>query len=139
MKDSKQDEETPALTFAQIKNTCCCCGKNHKVTDCPVRNSIPKEQWHIHKAKEVEHYNQIAEEIRRVLANDEALARNASASSTAPTTPSSNATVAGGTTSEDWTMFTLNQVSTPSEDYRELMTLDSGSTKGHDVGDSILV
>ena len=76
----------------------------------------------------MEHYHQIAEEIRRVLANDEALARNASASSTAPTTPSSNTTATGGTTSEDWTMFALNQVSTPSEDYRELMMLDSGSS-----------
>ena len=37
------------MTFARMKKkaTCYCCGKNHKVNDCPLKDNIPKDQWWI--------------------------------------------------------------------------------------------
>ena len=46
----RDDEETPKLSFAQLKNMCWCCGSaEHKLPDCPKKNSTPKEKWHVNE------------------------------------------------------------------------------------------
>ena len=52
--DSKRDkeDETPALSFAQMEGKCYCCGKGgHKSPQCRHKDR-PKDQWAINKAKE---------------------------------------------------------------------------------------
>ena len=52
-KNEREKEETPpALSFATMRNQCYCCGyKDHKLPDCPIRETTPKDQWHINKTK----------------------------------------------------------------------------------------
>ena len=49
----KTSNETNATSFAQggKDKTCYCCGKNgHLSPECPDKNTIKKEDWHIKKA-----------------------------------------------------------------------------------------
>ena len=53
--DDKQDGEainTPDLTFIQMEGKCYCCGlAGHQSDKCQKRDSIPRDQWAINKAK----------------------------------------------------------------------------------------
>ena len=124
--DSKKEEtsSSPGLSFAQLRNECYCCGKSHKLPDCPERNSRPKAQWHINKAKEVKQYNSMVASIEKTMNADDATA----ASSVTQDTGAA-ASQAGGSTSQGntWQFFNFN-VSHQEDDLREYMTLDSGAS-----------
>ena len=68
--DNREQRDAPSLSFAQMRNTCYCCGKNHKLPDCPDRHSTPKDQWHINKAKEAKMYQNMVTDIERTMNED---------------------------------------------------------------------
>jgi hypothetical protein len=48
-------EEVPALSFIQMEGRCYCCGnKGHMADKCPRKDKIPKTEWAISKAKNLE-------------------------------------------------------------------------------------
>ena len=48
----KNDDESPALSFAQLEGKCYCCGKQgHKSPDCYQKNKITREEWAINKTQ----------------------------------------------------------------------------------------
>jgi hypothetical protein len=48
----KEDDDTPALSFAQMEGKCYCCGKpGHRSPDCRQKDKIPKEEWVINKSQ----------------------------------------------------------------------------------------
>jgi hypothetical protein len=49
---SKEDDEVPALPFAQMEGKCHCCGKpEHRSPDFRQKDKIPKEEWVINKSQ----------------------------------------------------------------------------------------
>ena len=62
-----KDEDDIKLSFAQMKSTCYCCGKNHKLTDCPDKMTKLKNEWHINKAKEAKQFQGIVKEIEKMM------------------------------------------------------------------------
>ena len=59
------------LSFAQIKNSCYCCGKNHKLPYCPDRHKVAKDDWHINKTKEAKQYQSfVTNEIKSTMVED---------------------------------------------------------------------
>ena len=46
-KPDKKDKDSDELklSFAQMRNVCWCCGKNHKLPDCLDKLQIAKENW----------------------------------------------------------------------------------------------
>ena len=57
---SEEDKPITNLSFAQMKNACYCCGKNHKLPDCPEKDRIPRSDWHINGTKEMKNFQQMA-------------------------------------------------------------------------------
>ena len=55
-KPKSKDKDDTQFTFAQMRNSCYCCGKNHKLPDCPDKMTTPKDKWHINKARETKQY-----------------------------------------------------------------------------------
>ena len=52
--ENKNDDESPALSFAQLEGKCYCCGKpGHKSPDCYSKSKIPREEWAINKVQMV--------------------------------------------------------------------------------------
>jgi hypothetical protein len=48
----KEDDDAPALSFAQMEGKCYCCGKpGHQSPDCRQKDKIPKEEWEINKSQ----------------------------------------------------------------------------------------
>ena len=52
-KNNQKREENGNSSFAQAsdKKTCYACGKDHTLYKCPVKDDIPRSQWHINKKK----------------------------------------------------------------------------------------
>jgi hypothetical protein len=51
-KKSKEDNEVPTLSFAQMEGKCYCCGKpGHRSPDCRQKDKIPKDEWVINKSQ----------------------------------------------------------------------------------------
>jgi len=69
-KKSQHDNEKPELSFAQMKNVCYCCGKNHKLPDCPTRWQTPKEDWHINKDKTAKKFQNMVANINKTMQED---------------------------------------------------------------------
>ena len=63
-------DKVPELNFAQMKNICYCCGKNHKLPDCPDRWKTPKEEWHINKDKTAKKYQHMVANINKTMQDD---------------------------------------------------------------------
>ena len=123
---NKDKEETPTLSFAQLRNTCYCCGKNHKLPDCPVRHSTPKDQWHINKAKEAQQYQQMVADIESTMNNDIRSASGGDTVVSAPPTSTSSLTTA--TTANDTSWHFFNLLSAQDKDLVEQIIIDSGSS-----------
>ena len=80
---SEEDKPITNLSFAQMKNTCYCCGKNHKLPDCPEKDRIPRSDWYINKTKEMKNFQQMAKVTKEIEGH---LNTNSSTSSTIPST-----------------------------------------------------
>ena len=70
--ENKDSAAKLSMSFSQLKkkNVCYCCGKTHALSDCPIKNTTPKQEWHINKLKQsktVAAYNQIVDEIKSVI------------------------------------------------------------------------
>ena len=52
--ENKDSAAKLSMSFSQLKkkNVCYCCGKTHALTNCPLRNTTPKQEWHINKLKQ---------------------------------------------------------------------------------------
>ena len=92
------------LSFSQVKKKglCYCCGKQHALTDCPNKNTTPKDQWYINKlqqSKAVNAYNEIKQEIKDVL-----VPARSQAPTQAPSSSASVGTVTNPNTS-GWEFF----------------------------------
>ncbi len=107
-------EEVQNLSFAQMANQCYCCGKNHKLPDCPTKDSTPKEKWHINKAKEAKLYQAIAADINKVMSE------SSNTGSTAASTSSEGSFVAWQFLNADLTKSDIN--------LKDAMVLDTAST-----------
>ena len=134
-KGKEEHSDTPSLSFAQIKNTCYCCGSTaHKLPDCPKRASTPKDQWYINRTKEMKSYNSMVTKINKSMSHMQATPSVASPSDTnssVTTTPSIAATSA--TSTSTWQFgnffnFHSKDDGKPQEDLSEYMILDSGSS-----------
>ena len=85
--ENKDSAAKLSMSFSQLKkkNVCYCCGKTHALTDCPLRNSTPKQEWHINKLKQTKTvlaYNQIVDEIKSVMFPNRSTAPTADSSVT---------------------------------------------------------
>ena len=126
--ENKDSAAKLSMSFSQLKkkNVCNCCGKTHALTDCPLRNTTPKQEWHINKLKQtktVSAYNQIVDEMKSVMFPNR---------STAPTADSSVTSASTTTTyrpDQTWQLFTFVGAGVDSgQDYRNTFVLDSGSS-----------
>ena len=68
--NDKDKDKAPELSFAQMKNECYCCGKNHKLPDCPDRWKTPKDEWHINKNKAAKKYQNMVANINKTMQQD---------------------------------------------------------------------
>ena len=119
------DRESPPLSFAQMCNTCYCCGKNHKLPDCPDRHSMPKDKWHINKVKEAKQYQNMVQEIEKTMNED---IRSTTASDNA-SVGTSSLTMSTNTREKKWHFFSFSQQDLQEqEDMENTMILDSGSS-----------
>ena len=125
-KDKDKDEDKPSgLSFAQMKSVCYCCGKGHKLDDCPTKHSTPKDQWHINKAKESKQYQAMVASIEKTMNAN----LNTNSSVSGDTTSSiTNPTVETPTQNVPWQFLQYNHTLTEEEDLSELMIIDSGAS-----------
>ena len=128
--DQKKDEDSKELnlSFAQIKNSCYCCGKNHKLPDCPDRHKIAKDEWHINKTKEAKQYQSFVNEIKSTMVEDlsRADAIRASANSSVNTSSTDDA---ASTIESIWNFYCMALTDpTTSKDLTDLIVMDSGSS-----------
>jgi hypothetical protein len=72
------------MSFAQMskQDKCWCCGKGHKLPDCPQKHSIPKDQWFVNNAKDMKKYQNLVAEMNNVM-NDDIKASKATSSAAA--------------------------------------------------------
>jgi hypothetical protein len=67
-----KDEEKPEMSFAMLEGTCCCYGKaKHKSPTCQSKDTIPKEEWAINKAKAKEQSHVNADNQESTSSNDQ--------------------------------------------------------------------
>jgi hypothetical protein len=69
-KYNNDKDKVPELSFAQMKNVCYCCGKNHKLPDCPTRWQTPKDEWHINKDKAAKKFQHMVANINKTMQED---------------------------------------------------------------------
>ena len=123
---NNESEDTPKLSFAQLKQSCWCCGaSNHKLGDCPHRHSKDKSKWHINKAKEMKQFNQMRTEINTIMNSQSAPAPAPATSeaSNASTDTNSSARSATGL----WQFFNFAGTDKDSA-LSDTIILDSGSS-----------
>ena len=121
-KQKEKEEEAPTLSFAQLRgNICYCCGKAHKLPDCPVRHSTPKDQWHINKTSEAKAYNNMVSSIRQTMTSDSqsVASTNTATGSVARTTAPSEGS---------WQFTQLYDLSNIANSMDKMLILDSGSS-----------
>jgi len=110
--DEKDDEEGPALTFAQAEGRCYCCGnKNHYSHKCRHKDKIPKDQWYIEKVKRGE---------------AEAQTHNQSSSTTSNTNQSSSQSNSNQSLATSWNGAHIQFYQ--ANEMRNVMLLDNQST-----------
>ena len=122
-KDKREDEETPSLTFAQMKSICYCCGEHHKLTDCTKKDTLPKDKWHINQAKEAKQYQAMVANIEATM-NAGRSANGNDSSGQATVTSSLNETNPSGNEAS-WQFFSFASVV---DDLKHKLILDSGSS-----------
>ena len=132
----QDQEDAPKLSFAQIKNACWCCGaSNHKLNNCPKKESTPKEKWHVNKAQEVKQFQHMVKQINQVMSGSQAVsAASTSSGATASTPsgvtgPSDNESTQSSTSFWQLFSFTGTTSTTSEEDMANTMLLDSGSSQ----------
>ena len=131
-KSQNQEEsgETPKLAMAQMKNVCWCCGKQHKLPDCPSKMTTPRDQWHINKAKDFKQVHAAMKEINTLLDNEISAQQQAQSQSgaasvsdiTTGTTPSSSQ----NSTWHFFNLFNFNGMAMSS--LEDSLLLDSGAS-----------
>ena len=125
-KSGSNDAPENGLTFAQIKNfknVCYCCGKDHKLPDCPVKATTAKDKWHINKYtgdRTSPQFLGIVKKINMVMAHIGAGSGDSVAPPSSVTGDQSNAGPA-----DFWQLF--NFASTGGS-LRDKIILDSGSS-----------
>ena len=117
------DNDVPSLSFAQMKNSCYCCGKSHSLSDCPDRNSKPKDQWVINKNKDVKKYQNMVASIENVM--NSGRGSGSTSTVTGPSTVTEDASVTPTTDGERWQFFNFITVNT---DLQDQIILDSASS-----------
>ena len=90
-KDDDKSDREKKLTFANFsgkKDVCYCCGKGHKLPDCPEKHRVPKDQWVINKSPEAVQFFNFQKNIEETMQDDIARARSITEQNASATTSS---------------------------------------------------